>query len=573
MAMTDTATNAAIIEKYFEEFKGMNTGASAHGFTIIDKGYCVREFNGEMITDSRAIKAITVRGPDGNIYVHYNGTGDTWWDENKAAYGQESDLQRWTTEYFDRVVREHYEGNRTGDLYVTGHSQGGNNAQYVTLSSQYADYIKNCITLDGPGFSAEVVAMMKARYGEAFFERQRDKIYAFNGVNDYVSALGQEQVVKDGHIAYVETDSTGNPMFDFHQVDYMLNEEGGFTFGEEGDFRKFIKLINGEILELPPEQQYRAAELIMKLVENMDKTLVPFTEQDLADMKELLIPILVDALSKYPDQILPLLATFGIELDEETRKALEAILHEFNSLSEEDRIKALEALAAALVIGEDGKLTFDASKIKGFDLLVSVFPAIWETALHHPEDILKVMKELGIDKQIADFLRDNPWMIVAIGIALPFAIGLIVDLAVLIALIDAIVHIVQGIVEIAKAIKDFLTNCWEAVKSAIGAIKEFFRRRSAGAKYANSNPYIKADPDKLRSYAERVQRVNRRLMALDSDLDGLYWQVGLLDILDILTANLVAGGSPTLLLVAAYLSGAADRLERAENIACENMGG
>lgn len=113
-----------------------------------------------------------------------------------------------------------------------------------------------------------------------------------------------------------------------------------------------------------------------------------------------------------------------------------------------------------------------------------------------------------------------------------------------------------------------------AMKKAIAAVKEWLRNNfNAGVRYVSSNPYFKADPAKLRHYATRINNVNNRLRMLDADLRSLYGQVGLLDLWDIIVANIMTSGSPTLMQVNTYLNGAADRLENADKKARSYMGG
>ena len=94
-----------------------------------------------------------------------------------------------------------------------------------------------------------------------------------------------------------------------------------------------------------------------------------------------------------------------------------------------------------------------------------------------------------------------------------------------------------------------------------------------GVKYAINTPYIRVDTGKLRNYAMRIDNVNNRLKALDEDLKDLYWQVGFKDVWDILMANLLTSGSPTLRQIKTYLNNAADCFENADNKARGYIGG
>ena len=68
---------------------------------------------------------------------------------------------------------------------MTGHSKGGNKAQYITINSKYRDLIKYCFSFDGQGFSPEAVKIFKYRFDD--YDESVKKIYGFNGENDFVN--------------------------------------------------------------------------------------------------------------------------------------------------------------------------------------------------------------------------------------------------------------------------------------------------------------------------------------------------------------------------------------------------
>ena len=85
MPNQSTVTAATQLEVNFGTLSGLKSGQSLNGFTVVDVG----KFDGKP-------KAITVKDSNGNIYVHFNGTGDGNWKYNAAAYGakpQPSDIQ------------------------------------------------------------------------------------------------------------------------------------------------------------------------------------------------------------------------------------------------------------------------------------------------------------------------------------------------------------------------------------------------------------------------------------------------------------------------------------------------
>ena len=182
---------------------------------------------------------------------------------------------------------------------------------------------------------------------------------------------------------------------------------------------------------------------------------------------------------------------------------------------------------------------------------------------------------------ICGFLLTHPSMIgVIIGAVATLVVAVVVLVVALVIgqiiyeFIEMIIaEVVEAVCKIVSYLKDKAVELYHAVVDAIKSIKEYLHSLTPGARYAASNPYIKADTAALRDYAQRLTSVNSRLVRLDKDLDSLYWQVGLMDLAEIITANLITSYSASLLLARNYLNYAADELEAAENKAKGYMGG
>lgn len=113
-------------------------------------------------------------------------------------------------------------------------------------------------------------------------------------------------------------------------------------------------------------------------------------------------------------------------------------------------------------------------------------------------------------------------------------------------------------------LKKFLENLYQSFVVNIRKIAVYLKSLSAGNKYAGANPQIVVDPYKLRQYARRLQKVNTRITNLDSRLDKLYWRVGLLDLWDLMQADLLTGYSWRISRCASYLNETAADFEKAE---------
>lgn len=156
-------------------------------------------------------------------------------------------------------------------------------------------------------------------------------------------------------------------------------------------------------------------------------------------------------------------------------------------------------------------------------------------------------------------------------VAVVVAIVAVIVVAVVAELVyDLVMAVVDTICEaVAKAYnwaKEKYQQFKETVKSFINKAKNWFKNNfNNGYKYANSHPQIKVDTYKLRDYASRIYDVNRRISILDGRMDSLYWRVGLLDLWNLMQADMLTGYSWRLSRCASYLSDTATDFVNAEN--------
>jgi hypothetical protein len=140
--------------------------------------------------------------------------------------------------------------------------------------------------------------------------------------------------------------------------------------------------------------------------------------------------------------------------------------------------------------------------------------------------------------------------------------------------------IIKGLTELAMKVVDFAKQTIDAIKHIAHEVKEkikgfisdvannisnwFKENFNAGYKYASANPVITVDTYKLRNYAQRLESINRRLRSLDSRLDSLYWHVGLLDVWNLMRADLMTGESRKINRIIHYLEETANLFEKVE---------
>jgi hypothetical protein len=160
-----------------------------------------------------------------------------------------------------------------------------------------------------------------------------------------------------------------------------------------------------------------------------------------------------------------------------------------------------------------------------------------------------------------------PWVLAA-GVTVGLFLGDIMQA------IDNVVHWAQEIREFGEKFMEVLTKICGFIKNLYENIRNWIKENlDKGYRYCEDNPYIKADTGRLRDLQTRVTRINNKLRELDREMDTLYFQVGIIDLFTILTANYLTGGSASLTAAARWMGNTATALEQVENKATSLLGG
>ncbi|WP_435924237.1 Mbeg1-like protein [Paenibacillus sp. DYY-L-2] len=143
---------------------------------------------------------VVFRGTSGDLEWHDNGTG---------GYLSDTEMQKRALDYIESLPYD--------NLTVTGHSKGGNKAQYVGILS---DKVKRVVSLDGQGFSQEFMDKFKDRIAA-----NQHKITSISAGNDPVNSL---LIPIASTIRYIKTSHPRNPLdlFYYHKPNIVLNEHG-----------------------------------------------------------------------------------------------------------------------------------------------------------------------------------------------------------------------------------------------------------------------------------------------------------------------------------------------------------
>ena len=161
---------------------------------------------------------------DGNIIVVFRGTTTVkeWDDNGQGAYEYDTEQQIYALNYVNSINSDR--------IVVTGHSKGGNKAQYTTVR---CPKVIKCVSINGQGFSNEFIKKYKN-----LIEDNKSKIIAVNSKYDYVNCL-LNSIAGESH--YIKTSFQFNPLF-YHKGSIMLDYDGNLR--EETRRSIFSKIIN-----------------------------------------------------------------------------------------------------------------------------------------------------------------------------------------------------------------------------------------------------------------------------------------------------------------------------------------
>lgn len=198
------------------------------------------------------------------------------------------------------------------------------------------------------------------------------------------------------------------------------------------------------------------------------------------------------------------------------------------------------------------------------------------------DDVLKYFGERKLGALVDIWNADTPvsdkiMIYSAIIVAIPIALLSLAEVAV-VEFIDWAISIGEKFVTFIESkinefvswskekIQQFKNSIREAFSNAKKAIKDFWNRHfNKGYKEATAHPQIVLDTYKMRSYAQRIQGVNRRIGRLDQRMDSLYWQVGLADLWSLVQADWLTKYSKRLEKCAGYLNDTASDFEKCES--------
>lgn len=425
--------------------------------TLLD--YTVTNYKNDSKTGMRAACFVNDKNNPTDVNVVFRGTsGDyEWHDNGEGGYLSDTEQQELAAEYVNNLP-ENYGDNMT----VTGHSKGGNKAQYVTIVT---DRIGKCISYDGQGFSPEFLE----KYANEIAKKS-NKITSISASEDFVNCLLYSIA---GECIYIETEKQDN---------FLHNHKPNILFDKDGKLRK------------ETEQS------------DLSKFINEYTTYMISNLEE-------------PERSLTIDGIIALLEKGENKESLEHTLYALvNAGSHLDDF-------VFDYIGDEYGVT--AELITTY-IAATICPVLFFDDFINAgiETIEVVIKQL---RNFADEIK-------------------------------------RKLESFAGKISEYAKKFEFAINNFINKVKDWVNSTFSSKKNINSIPQqFKLDTYKLSQYAQRIQTVNRRISKLDRRLDGLYWQVGLQGLWNLMQADLLTGYSWRLNRCASYLNTTATNFNTVEN--------
>ncbi|MBQ5335972.1 MAG: DUF2974 domain-containing protein [Oscillospiraceae bacterium] len=218
-------------------------------------------------------------GTSRDVFLAFKGTGDGRWFDNAVGLVTEySPYQQKGLEFFDHAI-EKLGIDSSCNLMPTGHSKGGNGAQFVTLYSKYGHLVDHVYSFDGQSPSQAAIDHIREVFGEEYYKEQCSKMYSICGDNDYVNELGPGIFSKEQKM-YIGT-PTGDVDFEGAHAPFRKDESGNpiptlFDFNGGGllpevsrqrGLAALAKSLNKYVFSLPDEDRDAVCRSMMSVIE------------------------------------------------------------------------------------------------------------------------------------------------------------------------------------------------------------------------------------------------------------------------------------------------------------------
>ncbi len=197
--------------------------------------------------------------PTQNVYYAYDSSGRTVGEplvRTDFATGRQAQALNW----WNQTAARNGWTEKT-DITLSGHSKGGNKAQFVTL---FSPLVTRCFSFDGQGFSPEALASFGLELGEKY-DLWRRKINNLSAYNDYVNVLGK-QAVPEEQVYYLQAPLGQKAAYMYHYMEAILQQDGTFQPPcPQGKISRSVGALSDGLMALPPGVRQHATVGLMEL--------------------------------------------------------------------------------------------------------------------------------------------------------------------------------------------------------------------------------------------------------------------------------------------------------------------
>ncbi|MBE6715096.1 MAG: DUF2974 domain-containing protein [Ruminococcaceae bacterium] len=188
---------------------------------------------------------------------------ETWKDNDHATPSQVEALN-----WFMKTAQK-YSLDAKAPITVSGHSKGGNKAQFICMNTDLCRY---CFAFDAQGFSPEAVLQFK-NVGDETFQRRSARIESINAYNDYVNVLGERVSREENTCFLICPMGDGDPVA-YHYAEALTDFEGRlYPECPQGEISEYIENVSRSIMGIAPKKRRYVTLSVMNLCQKyMGKT-------------------------------------------------------------------------------------------------------------------------------------------------------------------------------------------------------------------------------------------------------------------------------------------------------------
>lgn len=198
--------------------------------------------------------------------VVFKGTGYHEWEDNFRGGYLEDTIQQMEALKFVNSISENY-----NNIYVTGHSKGGNKAEYVTVLN---DKICECVAFNSQGFSVEFYKKYKDK-----ISTNKKKIKLIANSSDIVSALMYQiaeikKYIKPEKNIYVKI--LNDNLFYEHNMNRVLifDKDGKVDFRKEDNQERILIYLNKYTIYFGENASKKEKKIVLEYLYNIIEPLV-----------------------------------------------------------------------------------------------------------------------------------------------------------------------------------------------------------------------------------------------------------------------------------------------------------